>query len=270
MAIRWLQPQGRYHKLATTNSRTIKLWKMFEKAEKKVVKNAGKDLAIPKLHTVDMSYMAELQRSFPTKHMTGINSINITKNQEYMLSSDDGQIFLWSLERPEIPYMMVNYAPKADCEEQSELITCSDVHPTSDSLFAFGMSKGTLRLGDLRVSSNVVANSTSFGEQTVHKNYIYELLASYCNVKFTKGGKYLATRDCLTVKLWDICNPKKPVSQIMLNDGLKSKLCEMVENESIYDKFTMCPSSDGRSLLTGSYNNSFHIVDPEDNMNAQY
>ena len=150
------------------------------------------------------------------------------------------------------------------------MITCSDIHPTSDSLFAYGMSKGTLRMGDLRVSSNVLSGSPAFGENAVHKNYIYELLSSYCSLKFTRAGKYIATRDCLTVKLWDVCNPKKPVSQIMLNDGLKSKLCEMVENESIFDKFSINASSDGRSLLTGSYNNTFHLVDPDDNMNAQY
>ena len=57
-AIKWLQPQGRYHKLATTNSRTIKIWKMFEKSEKKVIKAAGKDLNIPKLQTIDNSYQA--------------------------------------------------------------------------------------------------------------------------------------------------------------------------------------------------------------------
>lgn len=125
---------------------------------------------------------------------------------------------------------MVNYAPKNEAEEQSELVTCSDVHPSSDSLFTFGMSKGTLKLGDLRTSSNSQTNGMSFGEAPNHKNYIYELLASYSNVKFIRNGKYLATRDCLTVKIWDVCNGKKPVSQIMLNDGVKSKLCEMVEN----------------------------------------
>jgi len=48
----WLQPQGKYLKLATTNSRSIKLWKLFQKSEKKVVKSAGKELSIPKLQTI--------------------------------------------------------------------------------------------------------------------------------------------------------------------------------------------------------------------------
>lgn len=79
------------------------------------------------------------------------------------MSSDEGQIFLWSLEQPDIPYMLVNYAPKNDNEEQGELITCSDVHPTSDSLFVYGMSKGALKLADLRVSSNTQSTAVSLG-----------------------------------------------------------------------------------------------------------
>eukprot|EP00178_Gracilaria_changii_P021873 TRINITY_DN64816_c0_g1_i1.p1 TRINITY_DN64816_c0_g1~~TRINITY_DN64816_c0_g1_i1.p1 ORF type:complete len:105 (+),score=5.16 TRINITY_DN64816_c0_g1_i1:23-337(+) len=104
------------------------------------------------------------------------------------------------------------------------------MHPTSDSLLAYGMSKGTLRLGDLRVSSNIQTSGTALGENPAHKNYIYELLASYSDVKFTQKGKYLITRDCLTVKLWDVAAPKKPLHSVMLNDAVKSKLCEMVEN----------------------------------------
>lgn len=54
----WLQPQGRYLKLATTNSRSIKLWKLFEKSEKKVVRSAGKELAMPKLQTLETGFNA--------------------------------------------------------------------------------------------------------------------------------------------------------------------------------------------------------------------
>ena len=88
------------------------------------------------------------------------------------------------------------------------------------------MSKGTLQLTDLRTSAGQTA--TCFGENSLQKNYIYELLASHSDAKFIKNGKYIVSRDCLSVKLWDICNPKKPVTTVVLNDGYKAKLCEMV------------------------------------------
>ena len=40
--ISWLPSQGKYMKLLTSNSKTIKVWKVFEKAEKKMVKDAGR------------------------------------------------------------------------------------------------------------------------------------------------------------------------------------------------------------------------------------
>lgn len=126
----------------------------------------------------------------------------------------------------------------------------------------YGMSKGALKLGDLRVSSNTQANATVFGDNGPHKNYIYELLSSHSDVKFTQKGKFLVSRDCLSVKLWDVAQPKKPVMNVMLNDGIKSKLCEMVENEAIFDKFQVACSPDSSSILSGSYNGTFHLVDP--------
>ena len=38
----WMKPQGKYRKIITTNSKAIKVWKFFEKAEKKLAKSAGK------------------------------------------------------------------------------------------------------------------------------------------------------------------------------------------------------------------------------------
>jgi hypothetical protein len=92
-----LRNQGKYLKLITTNSKNIKLWKVFEKAEKKVVKSAGKDLNMPKLQTIESAFVANVQKSFPTKHLTSINSISSSYNEEYLLSFDEVQAFYWSL-----------------------------------------------------------------------------------------------------------------------------------------------------------------------------
>jgi serine/threonine-protein phosphatase 2A regulatory subunit B len=112
-----------------------------------------------------------------------------------------------------------------------ETITCSKIHPVSDSLFVFGTNKGSLKLGDLRQSANVDQTALNFkSESGQQKNYIYELISSYSSADFIKGGKYLVSRDYLTVKVWDVCNTKKPVNTITIQEALKSKLCDMVEN----------------------------------------
>lgn len=52
---------------------------------------------MPKLQNIDTSYSAEMQRTFPNKHLSKINSISATNNEEYLLTSDDAQVFMWSL-----------------------------------------------------------------------------------------------------------------------------------------------------------------------------
>ena len=49
----WLNQQGKYLKLVTTNTRSIKLWKIYEKFDKKVVRSTGKDLNMPKLKNLE-------------------------------------------------------------------------------------------------------------------------------------------------------------------------------------------------------------------------
>lgn len=44
----------------------------------------------------------------------------------------------------------------------------------------------------------------------------------------------------------------------------------MFESDAIFDKFPLTFSNDGNTLLTGSYSNTFHLVDVMDASNTQY
>ena len=52
----------------------------------------------------------------------------------------------------------------------------------------------------------------------------------------------------------------------MVQEGLKGKLCDMFENDCMEDRFGVGVSSDGRTILTGNYNNCFHLIDGEGNI----
>ena len=56
-----MRPQGKYLKMMSTNSKDIKIWKIYEKPEKKVVKSAGKELAMPKVQTISGNLTGKLQ-----------------------------------------------------------------------------------------------------------------------------------------------------------------------------------------------------------------
>lgn len=224
-AITWQPPQGKYLKLLTTNSRSIKSWKIYEKAEKKVAKSAGKELTMPKLQPTDSYFAAKLQYTFPLKHHSSINSISTSGNEEYLLSSDDFHCLLWSYERPDKPFQLADLLGKEKPEDVEETITFSKMHPTSDSMFVYGTNKGILKLCDLRQASNSDPTAAVFkSEYAGNKNFLASTLSSYSSADFTKQGKYVVSRDYLTAKIWDVCNTKKPVISVPLNDGFKGKL----------------------------------------------
>ena len=102
---------------------------------------------------VDKSFIANVQATFPSKHQSDIHTLSRSANEEYLLSFDDVQGFFWNLERPDKPYAIVDYLKKMQVEDVKEHITCGIMHPTSDSIFAYGTDKKTLKIHDMRLSS---------------------------------------------------------------------------------------------------------------------
>lgn len=92
------------------------------------------------------------------------------------------------------------------------------MHPGHDSIFLYGMSKGSLKLGDLRASSKVESNSVSYKTSgSRQRNILLDLISNISSVKFSKNGKYLISRDFLTVKVWDINQTKKPLNVVQIH-----------------------------------------------------
>ena len=107
--------------LATTNDKTIKVWKVSEKATKKAIKSNSKDIKLPKMEIIETGYVPTLMTSFPTLHTYLINSISISDNEEILLSSDDLRVYLWSLEKPNNAFSVVDLKPD-NIDEVSEVI----------------------------------------------------------------------------------------------------------------------------------------------------
>ena len=93
-------------------------------------------------------------------------------------------------------------------------MTFNSYHPTSDSLYLIGTDKGTLKMCDMRQTSNF-RNSLGFAsEKNPNKNFFTDLVSAYSSAQFLKQGKYIAARDYLNVKIWDVCNSNKPLLTI--------------------------------------------------------
>lgn len=68
-------------------------------------------------------------------------------------------------------------------------------------------------------------------------SFFSELISLVSDLKFTQNGRYMVTRDYLTVKVWDLNMDKKPVETYYVHEYLRNKLCSLYENEFIFDKF---------------------------------
>ncbi len=105
------------------------------------------------------------------------------------------------------------------------------------------------------------ANQTVFEEEEdpSSKSFFSEIISSISDVQFARDGRYILSRDYLTLKIWDVNMEKMPVKTINMHDVLRNKLCDLYENDCIFDKFECTFSGDGKNVLSGSYNNNFMI-----------
>lgn len=288
--IKWLKPIQRSHMLLSTNDKTIKLWKIYEKnvhlvAENNLslvnnqsnTNNSNKEthfstkfansvqlslanLKLPQLSKHDKIIAATPKKIFSNAHTYHINSISPNSDQETFISADDLRINLWNYDIPNQSFNIVDIKP-TNMEELTEVITCAEFHPQQCNLFMYSSSKGTIKLCDMRTNS-VCQNKTKIFEEftnPINHNFFTEITSSISDIKFSPNGRYIASRDYLTVKIWDINMNNKPIKTINIHDNLKERLSDSYENDAIFDKFEVGFNGESNSIITGSYNNKFMI-----------
>ncbi|KAG0172751.1 protein phosphatase 2A regulatory subunit cdc55 [Apophysomyces sp. BC1034] len=263
--IKWCRRQNSAHFLLSTNDKTIKLWKVFEKSLRVVSETpVGPALHIPKLSHHDTVVAAVPRRVYAHAHAYHINSISTNSDGETYLSADDLRINLWNLDISNQSFNIVDIKP-ANMEELTEVITAAEFHPQHCNMFMYSSSKGSIRLGDMRESALCDRHAKVFEEpeDPANRSFFSEIISSVSDVKFSQDGRYILSRDYLTLKIWDVNMDNKPVQTIAIHEDLRNRLCDLYENDCIFDKFECNFGADGTSVLTGSYNNTFHIYDRE-------
>ncbi|MBA0695672.1 hypothetical protein Goari_002282, partial [Gossypium aridum] len=189
-----------------------------------------------------------------------IHSLIFPSDGETFISADDLRINLWNLEISNQSFNIVDVKP-ANMEDLTEVITSAEFHPTHCNMLAYSSSKGSIRLIDLRQSALCDSHAKLFEEPEApgSRSFFTEIIASISDIKFAKDGRYMLSRDYMTLKLWDINMDSGPVSTFQVHEYLRPKLCDLYENDSIFDKFECCLSGDGLRVATGSYSNLFRV-----------
>lgn len=256
---------------------------------------SASDLKLPRLTHHDTVVAAVPRRTYANAHAYHINSISVNSDGETFISSDDLRINLWNLNIQDQSFNIVDIKP-ANMEELTEVITAAEFHPLSCNWFMYASSKGTIKLADMRESALCdqhakcwchvflslplsLSLSTRFSlrpvanrhvvfeqeEDPSSRSFFSEIISSISDVRFSYDGRYILSRDYLTVKIWDVNMERQPIKTIPIHEHLRPRLCDTYENDSIFDKFEVVFSGDGKNVMTGSYNNNFMIYpsDPE-------
>ncbi|CAA7397314.1 unnamed protein product [Spirodela intermedia] len=217
-------------------------------------------LRLPVVIENETSLAARCRRIYAHAHDYHINSISNNSDGETFISADDLRINLWNLEISNQSFNIVDVKP-ANMEDLTEVITCAEFHPSHCHTLAYSSSKGSIRLIDLRQSALCDNHSQLFEEHEApgSRSFFTEIIASISDIKFGRDGKHILSRDYMTLKLWDINMNSGPVATFQVHEYLRPKLCDLYENDSIFDKFECCLSGDGLRVATGSYSNVFRV-----------
>ncbi|CAA3017244.1 serine threonine phosphatase 2A 55 kDa regulatory subunit B beta isoform isoform X1 [Olea europaea subsp. europaea] len=217
-------------------------------------------LRLPVVTSNEISLVAKCRRVYAHAHDYHINSISNNSDGETFISADDLRINLWNLEISNQSFNIVDVKP-TNMEDLTEVITSAEFHPTHCNTLAYSSSKGSIRLIDLRQSALCDSHSKIFEEQEApgSRSFFTEIIASISDIKFAKDGRHILSRDYMTLKLWDVNMDSGPVATFQVHEYLRPKLCDLYENDSIFDKFECCLSGNGQRVATGSYSNLFRV-----------
>jgi serine/threonine-protein phosphatase 2A regulatory subunit B len=259
--------------LLTANSRTIKLDRIF-KDKARTYENMlnGRSLCVPKIASVKNEVKHKTRKVFKHVHHNDINSIADNRiNNWNFLSADDFKVFLWDLNSNTDVYNVVDIDSTMDLDNP-EKITKSVFCEYNPSIFAYGTNKGNIRFCDLRTSSDQMCFSTTFNDENsnLNKTVFANALLSVHDINMGMSNSYtFATRHYLSINLWDIRKQTEPTTKFLTYEPIINKLSYLYQNNYLEDKFSLSVDREGKYLLTGGYNNMFHVIDIEQRLNTQ-
>ncbi|KAF3437006.1 hypothetical protein FNV43_RR19759 [Rhamnella rubrinervis] len=209
---------------------------------------------------IEDSARTRCRKVYAHAHDFSINSISTNSDGETFVSGDDLRINLWNLEISDQCFNIIDMKP-SNLEDLTEVITSTEFHPNHCNLLAYSSSRGFIRLVDMRQSALCDHSAVILRDGDSHglRTFFTEIIASVSDIQFSKDGRYILSRDYMNLKLWDINMNSSPVATYKVHEHLRPKLCELYDNDCLFDKFNCCLSGDGLHIATGSYSNQLRV-----------
>ena len=193
-------------------------------------------LVLPRVVARETALAARCARSYAGAHAYHVNSLSLCSDGETFLSADDLRVNLWHLDAPAAPpYTLVDLKPPR-MEDLTEVVTTAEFHPAHCALFCHASSKGVLRLGDLRAASTCdrPALAMAAPDPPGARSFFSEIIGSISDARWVGGGgggprgcpdaRRIATRDYMSVTLWDAAAPREPLAVYPVHECLRPRV----------------------------------------------
>ena len=76
----------------------------------------------------------------------------------------------------------------------------------------------------LRGSWCVCAPTGALFVQQANKSFFSEIIASISDITFSRDGRYIVSRDYMTLKLWDLNMERAPVATFNVHEHLRGRV----------------------------------------------
>ena len=268
-----IMPSSNYNKIdiLTAGYRTIKLDRIYQDQIAKYDKK-DKDNLIPKFISSKPEIKNTKKKLFLSNNSSEINSLSVNKeNSNNFITSDEYKVYLWDINCSQSDlYTPVDIEPNIE-STTAERITKSIYIDYNPHIFIYGTSNGNIRVCDLRTSSEQLKFETNFKDEKSDMNSaIANSLLSVHDISTVLCDKYsFATRHYFSINLWDMRKQNDPICKFLTYEPIINKLSYLYQNNYINDKFSLSTDNTGKFILTGGYNNMFHVIDTEQRLNTQ-
>eukprot|EP00924_Labyrinthula_sp_SR-Ha-C_P009546 maker-scaffold_2-snap-gene-27.5-mRNA-1 protein AED:0.00 eAED:0.00 QI:171/1/1/1/1/1/2/51/512 len=198
-------------------------------------------------------------------HFSDLVGLSMSPDKNNFLSADQFQINLWDVLIENKSFNVLDISPEGIIPNV-EAITGVDFNPINDSLFLYSTSHGNIRLSDMRQRAltdypvKTFPRPRSDGVEVGYSNIGEKKINVVSKAKFSMGGRFIISRDYMSVKIWDMNMEKQPVDTYYIHEFVRPKLFELNSAEKLDDQFGFDISGRG-NVVTGTYGNFFHILD---------
>ena len=268
-----IMPSSNYKKIdiLTAGYRTIKLDRIYQDQIPKF-EDIEKDDIIPKFISSTPEVKNTTKKQFLSNNSGEINSLSVNKeNPCNFISSDEYKVYLWDINYSQKDlYTPVDIDPMNE-STTAERITKSAYIDYDPHIFIYGTSNGNIRVCDLRIGSEQLKFETTYKDEKSDMNSaIANSLLSVHDISTVLCNKYsFATRHYFSINLWDMRKQNSPTCKFLTYEPIINKLSYLYQNNYINDKFSLSTDNTGKFILTGGYNNMFHVIDTEQRLNTQ-